>query len=499
LAKTSLVLIPCLLVSTAVHAQLGPPPVPAANPITEEKRVLGKILFWDEQLSSDSTVACGTCHRPGVGGADPRPAIHPGPDGVSPSPDDILGSPGVVRRGPDGQPITDPLFGLGVQVTRRAANSPIGAAYASELFWEGRARSEFVDPETGLTVLPFGGALESQAVQPVVSHVEMARDGRTWNDVKAKLAISHPLSEATDLPADVAAALAGGGTYGDLFQAAFGDPAISAQRIAFAIATYERTLVADRTPWDKFIAGSPAALTPAQTQGWNFFRNSLCTFCHTPPAFTNHTFHNIGVRPPEEDLGREEVTGEEFHRGRFKTPTLRNTGLKPTFMHNGRLSTMTDAVLWYRPDNPDRSEDHLDVTLPIPVPPEQLDNVVDFLTHGLTDPRVAAETFPFDRPTLHGGALATLDFVSHDLLQWPALEGARRYNVYRGTLEAVRTGVNDATCVSVADPDHLDTEFLDAESPAPGEGFFYLKSVIDDSGTERGLEPRTVLVRCPSP
>ena len=56
------------------RAELPPVPVPAENPITEPKRVLGKILFWDEQLSSDNSVACGTCHRPAWGGADARNA-----------------------------------------------------------------------------------------------------------------------------------------------------------------------------------------------------------------------------------------------------------------------------------------------------------------------------------------------------------------------------------------------------------------------------------------
>lgn len=57
---------------------IPPVPVPAENPITEAKRVLGKILYWDEQLSSDDTVACGTCHQPVFAGSDPRPAAHPG-------------------------------------------------------------------------------------------------------------------------------------------------------------------------------------------------------------------------------------------------------------------------------------------------------------------------------------------------------------------------------------------------------------------------------------
>lgn len=479
--------------------------MPAENPITEGKRVLGKVLFWDEQLSSDSTVACGTCHQAGAGGSDPRPGVHPGPDGVTPSADDIAGSPGVVRRDVHGTPLPDPLFGDGVQVTRRSANTFIGAAYSPVLFWEGRATSEFTDPETGLPSIQFGGALESQAVQPVLSHVEMARDGRTWGHVRAKLAISHPLRDATELPADVAAALAGGATYGDLFTAAFGDPAITAERIAYAIATYERTLVASHTPWDKFRAGDAQAMTPSQVAGWNFFDDSLCSFCHSPPQFTNHSFHNLGLRPADEDLGRYVISEGELDRGRFKTPTLRNAGLKPTFMHNGRLTTMTEAVLWYRASNPDRFEDNLDVALPVEVPPVALSSLVDFLTNGLTDPRVAAETFPFDRPTLHGGALPLLDFASHATLQWPALEGVQRYQVYRGSLASLRGGGGYGACASAGEADPTDTVFQDAEDPGEGQGFFYLKSVLDGSGAERGLGtdgagvPRTVLVSCPPP
>ncbi len=52
------------LTQIAVAQLVTPPPESAENPVTEQKRVLGKILFWDEQLSSDDTVACGTCHIP---------------------------------------------------------------------------------------------------------------------------------------------------------------------------------------------------------------------------------------------------------------------------------------------------------------------------------------------------------------------------------------------------------------------------------------------------
>ena len=492
---------------------LPPPPVPPQNPITEEKRVLGKILFWDEQLSSNDTVACGSCHRAASGGSDPRIGINAGPDTLAPSPDDVFGSPGVVFMDASGAPASHPVFGLGVQVTGRSSVSAVNAAYAPEMFWDGRARSIFIDPETGLTSIPAGGALENQAIGPILNSTEMARQSRTWDDVRTKLQRAQPLRDATNLPADVATVLAHDPSYPDLFTAAFGDPAITAERIAHAVATYERTLISNQTPWDSFIAGNPNALTPGQTQGWNFFNNSPCRVCHTPPTFSNNSFRNIGIRPPAEDLGRQVVTNNPNDRGRFKVPTLRNVGLKPTHMHNGRIATVQDSVLWYRPNNPARFPDNLDPILPVGVPPNVLPGLVDFLTNGLTDPRVQAETFPFDRPMLHGGQLGTMAFdVDKSSMSWPALAGVARYNVYRGNLADLLVTGQDGLpaggyglCISALDADPSDTSFTDSEVPNEGEGFFYLKSVIDGNGEERGLgatssgQPRVVAAACPTP
>lgn len=61
-----------------------------------------------------------------------------------------------------------------------------------------------------------------------------------------------------------------------------------------AIATYERTLVPDQSPFDRFLAGIPGAMTPQQQQGFNVFQGSDCRICHTPPLFTNNAFHNMG-------------------------------------------------------------------------------------------------------------------------------------------------------------------------------------------------------------
>jgi cytochrome c peroxidase len=404
--------------SQRIWAQLPPPPTPAENPPSEAKRVLGKILFWEEQLSSDNDVACGTCHLPEHAGADPRLGVHPG--AFAADFDDVIGSPGVFRRDAEGRAVNDPVFGYERQVTRRAAPSSYGALYAPAQFWDGRAGDAFLDPLSSTIVIPTGGSLESQALGPILSGVEMAREGRTFSDVTNKLANVTPLVLARNLPPDMSAALPPGTTYPDLFDAAFGDTTITPVRIAFAIATYERSLVADQTPWDAFIAGDNDAMTASQQQGWTFFSNSNCSDCHTPPFFTNDEFRVIGVRPPSEDAGVGAITGVPTDDGRFKVPTLRNVGVKPTFMHNGRMSTVDSAVIFYQPTQLHFAQ-NLDPLIPISIPGTEADPLIDFVSNALTDPRVASGSFPFDRPTL--GSEATPRVPALPLALTPVLGG----------------------------------------------------------------------------
>ncbi len=396
----------CLLVAAGptLAQQLPPPPVPQANPITEAKRVLGKILFWDEQLSSDNTMSCGTCHSPGSGGVDPRRLRNPGLDAAFNTPDDIFGSAGVIRSNASRNYVRDNTFALAPRVTGRSSMDFGMASYVTGggAFWDGRARPQFVDPQTNQQVLTTNAALESQSVGPPVNDVEMAHEGRDWAQISTKLASARPLAVATNIPTDMLNALTARPAYAQLFQDAFGTPQINASRIAQAIATYERTVIPNDTPWDRFIAGNPNAMTPGQIQGWNFFQGSRCSVCHAAPVFTNQTFRNIGVRPPDEDLGRQLVTGSNNDRGRFKVPSLRNVGLRPGFMHNGQITSILNVVRFYdrSPGAPPMFNDNRDPLVPVPVPGNVQNALVDFLTNGLTDARARNQTFPFDRPTL---------------------------------------------------------------------------------------------------
>ncbi len=411
-------------------AEMPAVPVPSENPITESKRILGKILFWDEQLSSDNTMACGTCHIPSNGGTDPRPAVNPGFDHVFGTDDDVIGSMGVVHYDENMQTVDDDRFGFEVQVTDRNTPTFINAMYADDLFWDGRALSQFSDPQnTEAIVIAQGGALESQAVGPIVSNIEMAKNGRTWNEVIDKLISVKPLALANNIPQDMADTLSTNPSYPQLFNNAFGDSTITAARIGMAIATYERTLVSDQTPWDLYRAGDVTAMTEGQIQGWQMFqtgpgvggRGPNCAMCHVPPLFTDNKYYNIGLRPAEEDAGRMNVTNNPDDYGRFKTPSLRNIGLKSAMMHVGWITDSMDAIDFYNAGTNDVTSNHVQFTanqsgLPNPNSPmsppysrvavqtgSELNQqkIADFMSNALTDPRVANEIFPFDRPTLN--------------------------------------------------------------------------------------------------
>lgn len=386
---------------------------PAANPYTPEKAILGKILFWDEQMSSDNTVACGTCHRAGAGGSDPRGASptsrHPG--ATSDPFDDIHGSKGVKRctaTGTAGDNVTyktDPTFGLNVQVTKRRPPSYLDAMFAPDVFWDGRAKTTFTVPDTGEIAIPAGGALESQSVGPPLNDSEMACEGRTWAQIHQKLKNAVPLKFARDIPPDIKAALAANETYPKLFNAAFGTEEINTKRIAFAIATHERRLTSEQTPWDRFNAGEESALTPAQRRGYALYLDKAkCAVCHAPPLFTDLVFHNLGFISSDFDDGRQAISGQATDKGKVKTPTLRNVGLREPqgLLHFGYGTGATlDAVMGAYNEPPNADGNLTDAQIErLNLTQAEIADIVDFMRNGLTDPRVAAELPPFDRPKL---------------------------------------------------------------------------------------------------
>ena len=384
---------------------LNPPPAPPGNAVTAAKAYLGKALFWDEQLSSTRTVACGTCHFATSGGSDARSitgstrARNPGADAIFNTADDVFASPGVISNNSDGTYNWSPTYGFREQVTGRKSRSYVDAGYSNTLFWDGRATATFTDPIGGGVVLQNGAALESQVLGPPVSAAEMAHVNRNWNDVAVRIAQATPLALSPSVPLALNDWI-DGRTYAQLFEEAFGTAEVTPARIAMAIATFERTVYSDRTRFDQAVQ-QVAPLSAAETRGQGVFNQSRCNVCHAGSLFSDNAFHNIGVRPQMEDGGRFQVTGNPNDIGEFRTPSLRNVALRAPFMHNGRLASLEDVIEFYdRGGDFDAPNINRNLIRPLNLSTQQKSDLAAFL-RALTDPRAVAGSAPFDRPLLY--------------------------------------------------------------------------------------------------
>lgn len=349
-------------------------------------------------------------------------------------------------------------FGANRRVTGRNAPSIVAAAFFRDTFWDGRANHSF----NGLN--PFGstgnnnagslttignGSLASQAVGPANNEVEMSCLGRPFNGpgslaskLLARVPLGKQLVSATDgvlgtLSNAPSNGLKCGGascTYTQLISAAFGATLAANAQAQFsriwgqAIQAYEATLIPDQTPLDKFLAGNTNAMTSQQKQGWDLFRgDGQCIKCHAGSELSDATvsfasanglinfdggdqgFHNLGVRPTSEDLGRGaagplgvkwSVSGSTFDNGAFKTPALRNVKLTAPYMHNGGIATLGEVVDFYKDRGSFDNNEQSSVMHDVNVSGGLRTALTDFLTNALTDCRTEKQRAPFDHPSL---------------------------------------------------------------------------------------------------
>jgi cytochrome c peroxidase len=123
-----------------------------------------------------------------------------------------------------------------------------------------------------------------------------------------------------------------------------------AGRLAAALAAYIRTIQSVDSPVDRFLRqGVP--LSALELEGLRLFRDKArCYLCHSGDHYTDESFHNTGVawqRGQLADAGRAFVTGKAYHRGAFKTPTLREVARTAPYMHDGSIATLAEVVEFY--------------------------------------------------------------------------------------------------------------------------------------------------------
>jgi cytochrome c peroxidase len=210
---------------------------------------------------------------------------------------------------------------VGVGGKRGGRNAPTvwNSAYNSEQFWDGRSPS-----------------LEDQAGGPILNPIEMAN---------TEEAVVRKLNDNSSYAAE--------------FEKAFGKGPVTFQKIRFAIASFERTVLSGDSPFDRYqYRSEKRAMSGAAIRGLEVFKDAKkgnCAVCHTieekHALFTDNKYHNLGVGMDKKgeltDLGRYEVTKREEDRGAFKTPTLRNIARSAPYMHDGSLKTLKEVVDFY--------------------------------------------------------------------------------------------------------------------------------------------------------
>ncbi len=167
------------------------------------------------------------------------------------------------------------------------------------------------------------------------------------------------------------------------FHDAFGEGRITKQKIELALATFERSIVSSEAPFDRWIKGDEHAISDKAKRGFDLFNGKTnCAACHSGWAFSDGSFHDIGVAR-EGDLGRGKLFPNSVKlRHAFKTPTLRDVARRAPYMHDGSVPTLEAVIDLYDRGGIDRRS-RADEIKPLGLTQDEKAELVAFL-HTLT-------------------------------------------------------------------------------------------------------------------
>jgi len=301
------------------------PQAPKDNPTTPAKVALGKLLFWDPLLSGSQDVACASCHHPQNGYAEDRDLAL----GVT-----AIGLGSSRRQAP----------GSTIPIVKRNSPTVLNIAFS------GSDQSGRYDPATAPMFWDMRvKSLEKQALEPLKANEEMR--GNTY-------------PEGDEAVASVVAKLQANAEYRSLFAGAFGSAQpVNSENLGRAIAAFERTLLANNSPFDRYMRGDRSAMTEEQVSGMQRFERVGCIKCHNGPMFSDYKLHVMGV-PDNPALPASDDGAQNTYA--FRTPTLRNLTFTGPYEHNGMFRTLSAVVGFYedarggRSRNPNVSSEKLD-------------------------------------------------------------------------------------------------------------------------------------------
>ena len=177
-----------------------------------------------------------------------------------------------------------------------------------------------------------------------------------WDGRKATLEdqAMGPMEASVEMNADLERVfkwLGGNAEYRASFARAYPGEGVNRETFSKAIASFERTVVSNDSPFDRWAKGDARAMSPAQVRGFQLFAGKgNCLTCHSGANFTDNGFHNVGLASsarPDADPGRFAERPLPLMKGAFKTPTVRDVEYTAPYFHDGSAKTLMEVVEHY--------------------------------------------------------------------------------------------------------------------------------------------------------
>ncbi len=375
-------------------------PQDPSNPLTAEKVALGKLLFHETALAMDGVNSehsgqwsCASCHQAAAGfKAGILQGIGEGGEGYG-----LAGEGRVLSMGFDGLS-DDPVLKPDVQpVTSPAV---LNAAYQEVMLWNG----QFGNKVNG--VVNIGLAPERLATAGTPKAENSRQLAGLETQAVAGLGV-HRLRVTGD------SALQTNSGYQTLFEQAYPQGSADAlEDAAKAIAAYERTIIANQSPFQYWLAGDRSAMSEEELAGaLLFFGEAGCSDCHRGPALSselgageedlfmalgfadfdpNHSAVT-GVVDEASSKGRGGFTGEADDNYKFKVPQLYNLLDTTVFGHGGSFTSVRDVVAYKNAAIAQETlpPNTLDTRFqPLFLSEQDIDNITAFLEISLYDPNL---------------------------------------------------------------------------------------------------------------
>lgn len=287
--------------------------IPVDNALTVEGINLGRYLFYDGRLSGrtepDSLMSCASCHVQAYG-------FESG-----------MNNP----RYKDGK-----MVGLTGIESSHSMLPLVNLVYNKQGYlWNGRINLNNKD---------LGSVIYN--VPALLPYTYTNIESTVWMMIAAPHEANGKVSGIDTLIASLS-------MYPPMFEAAFGTPEVSMDRICKAVAQFVRTLNSSNSKFDKYLRGE-AQLTDDEMRGYILFtteEGADCFHCHGGAGnalFSTYAYLNNGLDASPTGIGdRFSYTNNSLDAGAYKVPTLRNIAQTAPYMHDGRYTTLEQVIDQY--------------------------------------------------------------------------------------------------------------------------------------------------------